>query len=84
MAVISINEFKAKKAAQIKALQYAKEYNVSIKDVLATMEEVVTVTPTISRSKVMDALAELGIDELDNDIDVSDIEVIQWNPDIPY
>lgn len=95
MSVINMEAFKELKAKKERALQYAKAYGVDINTVLTEMAEVeateVTVTRTISRKEAMEALSgtiitpsQLGIDTLDNDIDTSDVKVIQWNPDIPW
>ena len=92
MSTININEYKAQKERQALALQRAKAYNVSIKEVVAEMDAMdateTVVVKKITIEEAMEALRgtvitpeQLGINTPDTS---ADIEVIKWNPNIPW
>lgn len=63
MSVINMDQFKAMKEKQERALQYAQAYGVDINKVLTEMSEVeateVTVTRTISRMEALQVISTL-------------------------
>ena len=95
MTIINMDAFKVQKERKALALQRAKAYNVSIKEVLTEMDAIDATTTTVTRKitveEAMEALRGtvitpelLGISTPDLSADNTDVQIIEWDNNIPW